>query len=144
MSVPDNFVPRNFLDISKEIENLIENNVGISNVSSESAWLRAIIGRAYYAAFLTLKEEFLKNPLFSIFILDNPGDHGRIKDRLHTLPNHLINYFNELENLRHERNNADYYTPPTYQVQRILAETANLDADDIIQNVSTIMNNLTP
>lgn len=140
----DNFVPRNFFDISKEIENLIVNNVSISNVSSESAWLRAIIGRAYYAAFLTLKEEFSNNSNFSNYIRDNVGDHGRIKDRLLTLPPSLINYYNELQNLRDARNDADYYVPPRYQVERAFAIQANSDAEDIIQNVSTIMNNIQP
>lgn len=144
MSSIDNFIPKNFLDISKEIENLIVNNVSISNVSSESAWLRAIIGRAYYAAFLALKEEFLKNIDFSIYIRDDTGDHRRIKERLHTLPTHLINYYNELVNLRDERNKADYFVPPIYEVERVFAEQANLDAEDIIQNVSAIMNNIVP
>ncbi len=138
----DNFLPRDFLDISNEIESSVHGQQDISRNQKDPAWLRAAISRAYYSAFLTLKQEFLGNTQFQNLIHHKAEDHGVIKEKLYTLPANLIYYANWFENLRVERNKADYDLPPRYLVNPSKVNVSNGQARNIIQNVSNIMSNI--
>lgn len=138
----DNFVPRDFFDLSKEIENSVSQNNDISRNSKDAAWLRAAISRAYYAIFLSLKQEFISNPSLRTRINNNAGDHRRIKDELQNLPSNLFYLAGFFEDLRDYRNNADYDLPPTYEVDPNDANTATTKASIMLSKLSDIIQNI--
>lgn len=142
-SFNDNFSPNDFFQISSDIQDAVSQQTTISLNSKDAAWLRIAISRAYYSAFLALKEEFLKDGNLQSKIKNNGGDHGVVKDELvDNLPYQLQYLANFLEDLRDERNFADYDLPPEYEVNPSKVQTSFGMAQDILNNVQNIMRNL--
>jgi len=142
MSTTDNFVPLNYYDISSEIEKAVKSSSHINPKIKESAWLRSAVSRAYYAAFLTLREEFKQNTKLSKLIINQTSDHQTIIDTLYTLPKQDLHFANSLSTLRKNRNDSDYKLPPTFKVTSGVVTISNLIAKKIIQSKNKIINNI--
>ena len=80
----DDFVPNDYLLISSAIENSVKNNTHIQ-IQKDAAWLRCAVGRAYYAAFLTIRSEFEKYPHLRSILCGEGRDHGIIIRKLSEL-----------------------------------------------------------
>lgn len=137
----DNFLPKDYLEISQEINKAISCNTAINRNSKDSAWIRAAVSRAYYSAFLSLKYEFL-NSKFSNIITGSEQDHKIIKMKLDTLPSTLRYVATYFGNLRFNRNHADYDLPDKFQVEIELAKISNQQAERIINALPIVMKNL--
>lgn len=136
------FQPSDFLEISKEISGLAITNTPINSVSKKGAWLRTIVGRSYYSAFITLRERLEKSS-YPILIRHNAEDHGEIIKALSkNLPRTLQIYSNDLKTLHSNRTNADYDLNPTPPIDEGLATTAIEQAGGIIKNAKTIVNSM--
>ena len=90
------FNPEIFLDIAKTIK---ENR----NLDEQGKY-RTIIGRAYYAAFLTTREHLKKHKARNF---DRDSQHKAVLDALDELDEN--NLKNLLDKLRDNRVKADYY-----------------------------------
>lgn len=137
------FQPSDFLEISKEISDLTNDNKPINNITKKGAWLRTIVGRSYYSAFITLRERLEKSS-YPILIRHKGEDHGEIIKALNKdLPRQLRVFSNDLKTLRSNRDNADYDLNPTPPIDDGLATTAIKQAEGIIKNAKTIVNSMT-
>lgn len=149
---PDNFTPSDYYDLSFEIEKSVKTNSAINLCGKNSAWLRAAISRAYYAAFLTLRAAFQNNPNLKMYLIYETQDHQTIIDKLYTLKGTMKVYANNMKVLRGNRNHCDYHlspnfdnTPgiPTWDVTPGVAETSIKNAKKIIENAQYITSNIT-
>ena len=138
----DNFTPQNFLDLSSLIFNSVSLNNDIPINSRDSAWLRSAISRAYYAAFLTLREEFLQDQNLRSLIIGRTRDHQTIKTRLQNLPIQLFYLAGFFEDLRSDRNSADYKIPPDFHVSPEKVSLSIAKAHEIITNRRNIITNI--
>lgn len=141
-SFHDNFSPKDYYDISIDVENSILNQNPIAINSHDAAWLRAAISRTYYSAFLAIRNEFLKSPTLQPKITCFSRDHGIIKTELQRLPQNLRYLSEWFEDLRGYRNEADYDLPPKYLVEPSRVQLANQKALVILNQLPIIMQNL--
>lgn len=140
----DNFEPKHFLDLVKEIDDAVSKNIEIKIKSNlESAWMRSAISRAYYAVFLLLREQFRASSKYNHLIQETEKDHGEIQRvLLEKLPMSMLKYANDFRSLRVSRNNADYDPPSKFQVTKGLVKKSHGQAVRIMIDISNIMNNL--
>ena len=139
----DNFVAGDFIQISSDIQQSFLSNTNIVLSPKESAWLRSAISRAYYSAFLQLRHEFRNDPTLQSRVTPMSNAHSNIKNELiNNLPAHLIYLANDFDNLRVERNHADYDLPGIYDVNPSKVRTSSISANRIISNIGLIMSNL--
>ena len=139
----DNFVAGDFIQISSDIEQSFLSNTNIVINPKEAAWLRSAISRAYYSAFLQLRHEFLNDPTLQPRFIPGTNAHSIIKNELiNKLPSNLQYLANDLDNLRVERNHADYDLPGIYDVNPSKVRTSSISANRIISNIGLIMSNL--
>ena len=141
MSSNDDFIPKDYCDISSSIVESIKTNADIKIIKN-SSWLRVAISRAYYSAFLSLRTEFEGVPELRLLLTDDVDVHQIIIDKLYTLPGEMRFYANKLKNLRKNRNHCDYDLPPEFEIGMGLAETSNMNAAMLISNSQYIINNL--
>jgi len=141
MSNNDDFVPKDYYDISSSVIESIKTNTDIK-IIKKSPWLRAAISRAYYSAFLVLRKEFETVPELRSILTNSPEDHQIIIEKLYTLPREMLSYANTLKNLRKNRNHCDYHLPPRFNVQIGLTEISNINAGKIISSSQYIINNI--
>ena len=143
MSSIDNFSPNDFLSISNEIVNSIDDNHDITIITSaEYAWVRSAISRAYYSAFLALRISLLDSNRWPTLQSHNIDDHKNLGNILFRLPPAFTPTANAFKNLRKRRNHADYDLPPTYNAILNHAKKSNLEASQIISQVPFIENYL--
>lgn len=138
----DNFVAKDYYNLSFEIENAIANQNDISVQAKDAGWLRSALSRAYYSVFLSLREEFLNNPQLRSKITNTRYDHGIISRELNKLPANLYPLKGFFDDLRSYRNKADYKLPPNYEVDLTKVNTANQKALRIFNNLQAIISNL--
>lgn len=119
------FDPHDFLDVAKNIE---------SSASTEAEY-RNCIGRAYYAAFLVVREYGDVNSIArSVQKPDGRplGSHEQIIDSVQRFSSSSARFFmGQLDTLKHLRRKADYELTVRQTAQT--ARNALLDADAIIQ-----------
>lgn len=143
MIVSHSFDPKGFLDVSKEIVYSIKDDKTIKPSNENNGWLRSAMSRAYYAAFLTLREQFVSTPDYPIQITHEAEDHGKIISALKKdLPRQLKKFSNDMMNLRMNRDIADYDLHPFSKIDETLVETSNIQAEEIIKNAKTIVNSM--
>ncbi len=138
----DNFIAKDYYDLSLEIENAISNQTDIQTKSKDAGLLRSAISRYYYATFLSLREEFKKVPNLQSKIKNNSTDHGNIIREMKRLPTGLYYLAGFLDDLRSERNNSDYKLPSIYNVNPTKVNMANRKALEILNNLQTIIQSL--
>lgn len=126
----------------KEIQDEIDVPAGLSiGAHGKGAWMRSAISRAYYSAYLVLREAILKSR-YSYIISNVSDDHEAIKTLLENLPSSLIKHYNDFKYLRKYRNHSDYDLPPIFRVNYTDVQKSYVKAEAIITNITTIMNNL--
>jgi len=138
----DNFISTDYHALSSEIENSVKSNSSIKLISKESAWLRCAISRAYYSAFLTLREDIKNNPKLQNILTNSTDDHQIIIDALYRLPASEKFYANHLHNLRKFRNHCDYDLPPKFEVSVSMTHIYNKSAQTLIKNSKNILNKI--
>lgn len=117
------FNPEIFLDVAKRIKE--------NNELDEQGKLRTVIGRAYYAAFLTTRE-YLKRYKGKTF--DKERQHQDVLDALDDLDKYDIK--NWLDSLRDNRVNADYYLNILLDME--LCEKSIILSEEIINSIEEI------
>ena len=137
----DDFVPKDYCDISSSIVESIRTNTDIK-ITKNAPWLRAAISRAYYSAFLSLRKEFEAVPELESILTHTKEDHQIIIDKLYTLPVKMKKHANALKNLRKNRNHCDYHLPPEFEIEFGLTEISTINAGTLISNSQYIINNL--
>lgn len=137
MSASDNFVPNDFLLTSKEIENSL-NSSNINKGSTEYAWIRSAISRAYYSAFLILRVSLIDNKKWSSFIKSGKDEHERLRKTLLSLPQQFKPVANDFNNLRKRRNHADYDLPPKFNATPNHVKQSNQEAEKIKNTLTSI------
>lgn len=141
MSNNDDFIPKDYCDISSSIVESIKTNIDIK-ITKNAPWLRTAISRAYYSAFLSLRKEFEAVPELESILTHSPEDHQIIIDKLYTLPRQMKIHANALKNLRKNRNHCDYHLPPEFEIRMGLTEISNINSRTLISNSQYIINNL--
>ena len=81
MSSNDDFIPKDYCDISSSIVESIKTNTDIKIIKN-SPWLRVAISRAYYSAFLSLRTEFEGVPELRSLLTNSTDEHQIIIDKL--------------------------------------------------------------
>ncbi len=74
MSNSDNFVPEDYSDISSSMLESIKTGTDIT-ITKDSPWLRVPVSRAYYSAFLSLREEFKAIPELVHLVFIKPDNY---------------------------------------------------------------------
>ncbi len=117
------FNPKIFLDVARRIKD--------SNDLNQQGKLRTVIGRAYYAAFLTTRE-YLKKHKARTF--DKDRQHQDVLDALDDLEEY--NLKNWLDKLRDNRVNADYILNILIDIE--LCEKSLIISEEIINSIEGV------
>ncbi|GAI75118.1 unnamed protein product [marine sediment metagenome] len=117
------FQPRIFLDIARKLKNYRD--------LDDEGKLRVVIGRAYYAAFLTARE-YLKRYRWIEF--REKGQHKKVLDALDDLNQEFIK--NQLDLLRKSRVTADYNL--NISIDENLCKKSIIISKDIIDSIEEI------
>lgn len=141
MSNNDDFIPKDYCDISSSIVESIKTDTDIV-ITKNSPWLRVAVSRAYYSAFLSLRKEFEADTELKSILTNSKDEHQIIIDKLYTLPGRMKKHANALKNLRKNRNHCDYHLPPKFEIDFGLAEVSSISAETLILNSQYIINNL--
>ncbi len=124
----DGFEFEDYLEISSSIEKSIKSDVDI-RMKKHVAWMRCAISRAYYAAFLSIRSEFERDPKLSRLLTNTGRDHKIVAKGL---SGSMRKYLRPLHNLRDARNLCDYNMTPKFSVSIRMVEQANEDAKFLI------------
>ncbi len=116
------FNPLIFLEIAKKIKQ--------SQNLDEKGKLRTSIGRAYYAAFLTVRSRLERKG--GIFVKDK--QHYEVREYLKTLGHDIIADF--LEKLFEKRVDADYIL--TAKINEIIYDKCLMISEEIIESIEDI------
>ena len=117
------FNPEIFLNIAKKIKE--------DKTLNEQGKIRTIIGRAYYAAFLSAREYFR---LYKAKSFDKEHQHQDVIDALDEFDAYNLKYW--LEQLRDNRVKADYYLNNFLDMN--LCENSLLLSKEIIDGIEGI------
>jgi len=117
------FDPKIFLDVASRIKE--------SNDLNEQGKIRTVIGRAYYAAFLTAREHLRK---FKGIRFERERQHQDVIDALENLNEHFLK--NELDTLRDFRITADYKL--NYLLDENLCVKSIVISEDLINSIERI------